>query len=231
MFRALFFDFNGVVVDDEPYHLASFQKVLKEQDVDLKKEDYYAHYLGMDDHDCLQAAAKDQGKELSEEVIHQLIEKKAIDYEASIHGAQPFVPGVIDFIHAVGKDYYLAIVSGALRREIEMFLELGEIYNSFNVIVGAEDVQHGKPDPEGYQKAFDMLNRDHIPQHQMLLPNECLVIEDSIWGIQAAHGAEMSALAVTTSYKKQELPGALSYIKNFEGIEVPEFLNDLYLKA
>jgi beta-phosphoglucomutase len=230
MFRAIFFDFNGVVVDDEPYHLASFQYVLKEQGVELSRETYYSHYLGMDDHDCLQAAARDQNKVFSEALIEELIAKKAIHYEQSLKNHVPFVPGVIDFIRKLEQDCYLAVVSGALRREIEMLLTLGNIRDCFNVIVAAEDVQHGKPSPEGYQKAFDSLNRDYIPQHQILLPSECLVIEDSIWGIQAAQAADMAAVAVTTSYAQEDLPGALEYVKDFTEIEVPAFLEALYQK-
>lgn len=226
MFRAVFFDFNGVVVDDEPVHFELFQKVLADIGVKLDREHYYRDYLGMDDHDCLLTAARDAGRELSEFEIGQLTEQKAKAYEARMQQAPPFVKGVKEFIQSLAKEHYLAVVSGALRPEIEMLLRRAEILDLFSVIVAAGEISHGKPSPEGYQKAFDLLNRDFIPTHQMLLPAECLVFEDSIWGIQAAAAADMSVVGVTSSYSAAELPGAIEYIQDFHELSA-DFLQAL----
>ncbi len=223
MIRALIFDFNGVIVDDEPVHFTLFLKVLAEVKVRLSKEDYYAKYLGMDDFGCFAAAAGDQGKKLSEEKIEELTERKNRYYLEVMETTPPFVPGVLEFIQELAATHYLAVVSGALRREVEWLLGRGGVATLFQAVVAAEDVEHGKPDPEGFEMALQLLNRDYVASSEILLPGECLAIEDSAWGIRAAKGAGMPALAVTTSFTEKELSGAVHYLKNFEGVD-PEAL-------
>ena len=219
MIRAVLFDFNGVIVDDEPVHFQLFQKVLAEEGVTLSKEDYYSKYLGMDDSDCIVTAAKDAGKPKVADKVQELIDRKAVYYDEAMKVNTPFVPGVLAFIQAIASKYYLAIVSGALRREVEMMLTRGKVRDAFSVIVAAEDIEHGKPNPEGYDKAMQLLNRDYVASADLLLPAECLVLEDSIWGIESATAAGMPAVAVTTSFVPSALPGARHYLKDFQGIE------------
>ncbi len=205
MLRAIFFDFNGVIVDDEFLHCSLFQKTLARQSIALSKEDYYQKYLGYDDHDAFGTVLKDQGKKVEESFLNQLIQEKAKYYQEEIQKQDLFIEGSVDFIKKLSSKYYLGIVSGALRSEIEAWLERGKIRDLFQILVGAEDVKRGKPNPEGYLKALDAVNRDYVSSSEIVLPQECLVIEDSIWGIEAAHDAGMKCLALATSYKASEL--------------------------
>lgn len=227
MIRAVLFDFNGVVVDDEPVHLRLFQKVLAEEGVKLSKENYYSKYLGMDDFDCFLAAAKDAGESLGEAKIQEMIARKSKYYDEAMAADTPFVPGVLSFIQSLSPKYYLAVVSGALRREIEMMLTRGKVRDCFSVIVAAEDIENGKPHPEGYDKAMQLINRDYVASADLLLPAECLVFEDSIWGIEAATAAGMPSVAVTTSFIPSALPGAKQYINNFESLDAQAFLGKI----
>jgi len=227
MIRAILFDFNGVIVDDEPLHFELFQRVLKEAGYSLTKEGYYSKYLGMDDKDCLSTATKDLGEELSAPKIQELIERKNTYYQKEITKKPPFVPGIIPFIKSLSDTHYLGIVSGALRSEIELLIKLGEISNEINVIVAAGEVQKGKPSPEGFQKCLELLNRDFVAASERLLPEECLVIEDSTWGIESATQAGMPCVAVTTSYSQDQMKGALLYIKDFQGRNAQDFLNNV----
>ncbi|HKY62921.1 MAG TPA: HAD family phosphatase [bacterium] len=224
MIRAILFDFNGVIVDDEPVHFKLFQKVLAESGIKLGKKDYYAKYLGMDDFDCFAAAARDAGKPADEAQVQAWIGKKSKYYDAEMETNTPFVPGVLDFIKVLSAKHYLGIVSGALRREIEMMLKRGGVAEAFSAIVAAEDIENGKPDPEGYDKGMRLLNRDCVASADLLLPAECLVFEDSIWGIQSAAAAGMPAVAVTTSFAASALPGAKLYLKDFQGLDAEELL-------
>lgn len=227
MIRAVFFDFNGVIVDDEPVHFRLFQKVLDEEGVVLKKEDYYSKYLGMDDFDCFAAAARDGGKPQLEAKVKELIARKSKYYDEEMAANTPFVPGVLDLIRGLEKKYYLAVVSGALRREIDMMLKRGKVRDFFSAVVAAEDIEHGKPNPEGFDKAMQLLNRDSVASADLLLPGECLVIEDSIWGIEAATAAGMPAIAVTTSFMPSALPGAKAYLKDFQGLDAEALLQKI----
>ncbi|HCU23615.1 MAG TPA: HAD family phosphatase [Deltaproteobacteria bacterium] len=227
MIRAVLFDFNGVIVDDEPVHLRLFQKVLQEEGVLLNREDYYSKYLGMDDHDCFAAAARDAGRPKSDAEIQSMISRKSRYYDEAMATSAPFVPGVLELIRALASHYYLAVVSGALRHEIEMMLERGKVREAFNVIVAAEDIQRGKPDPEGFDKAMQLLNRDFVASADLLLPAECLVFEDSIWGLQAAAALGMPSVAVTTSFSESALPGARFYIQDFTGLAPEQLLRKI----
>lgn len=228
MIRAVFFDFNGVVVDDEPVHFRLFQKVLAENKIELTRENYYSRYLGMDDEDCFATAAQDAGCPADPKKIADWIRLKAEYYRAEMAGAIPYVPGAPQFIQALSKTHYLAVVSGAIRDEIETILTRGGLRDCFNLVVAAEDVKHGKPNSEGYEKAMLDLNRDAVASSEMLLPQECLVIEDSIWGIQAAQSAGMPCVALTTSFSQAELPGALMYLQDFSNLD-PEQLLEAFI--
>ena len=224
MIRAVLFDFNGVIVDDEPVHFQLFQKVLAEDGVKLGKKDYYSKYLGMDDYDCFGTAARDAGHSADAAQVQKWIDKKSKYYDEEMEANTPFVPGVLDFIRALAEKHYLGIVSGALRREIEMMLTRGGVRDLFSAIVAAEDIEKGKPDPEGYDRGMRLINRDCVASADLLLPAECLVFEDSIWGIQAATAAGMPSVALTTSFGAADLPGAKLYLKDFKGLNAEELL-------
>jgi HAD superfamily hydrolase (TIGR01549 family) len=126
-------------------------------------------------------------------------------------------PGVVETVRRSATQYPLAIASGALRSEIEFVLERGAIRDCFQVIVAAEDVSECKPDPEGYLKALAQLNAALNAEIQA---HECLVIEDSLAGIEAAKAAGMRCVAVTNSYAAEELNNADSVVKSLEGVEL-----------
>ena len=227
MLKALIFDFNGIIVDDEPIHLQMFQKVLKEEGITLTKEQYYDIYLGMDDQGCFEALYKANGKEISDDKLHNLIERKGIYYEASIKENMIFFPGVVDFIKNASQHFKLAITSGALRSEIQMVLQQADLLSHFPVIISAEDVIEGKPDPEGFQKALYALNLKMPRYVPGIRAKECLVIEDSWAGIDAALEAGMKCLAVTNSYSKERLGKADKVISSLENFKL-EGLQEIF---
>jgi len=203
--RAIIFDFNGVIIDDEPLHLELFRALLAEEGIALSDEDYRAKYLGYDDRGCFVAALSDAGRgpEANDAgFIAGLIDRKAALYRAAINERYLLFPGVVELVRRLANKYPLAIASGALRGEIVMALERGEIRDCFQAIIAAEDVGACKPDPEAYLKALAALNAAASPPIQ---PGECLVIEDSIAGVEAAKRAGMRCLAVTNSYAAEEL--------------------------
>lgn len=205
MLRSIIFDCDGVIADTEPLHMAALQKTLAEENIALTGRDYYRYYLALDDRGCFTRAFSNCGRRLSQEKLDELIMRKASHIEPVMRARLRLFPGVAEFIRASAARYPLAVASGALRREIEMILEQGGIRDCFDVIVSAEDVDRGKPDPETFLKALALINER---AGQGISPAECLVIEDSIHGIHAAHLAGMKCLALTTSYPKDELSEA-----------------------
>jgi beta-phosphoglucomutase-like phosphatase (HAD superfamily) len=96
----------------------------------------------------------------------------------------------------------MAVCSGALLPEIEMILKGAGLRHFFDVIVSAEQVKKGKPDPEGFLLALKLLNKK---TSQPINPQDCIVIEDSHWGLEAARAAGMHPIAVTNSYSADQL--------------------------
>ncbi len=218
--KAIIFDFNGVIVDDEPLHLELFRKILKEEFIFLTDEDYHEKYLGLDDRGCFTAVLCDNSRtpDAADDVfIQTLIDRKAEYYREEISQRMLLFPGVVDLIKRLAEQYPVAIASGALRGEIEYVLEHGGIRDCFKIIVAAEDVHDCKPDPEGYDKALEQLN---YVLNTEIQPSECMVFEDSVAGSEAAKAAGMYCVAVTNSYGAEQLSAADLIVTTLEGFQV-----------
>lgn len=203
-FRAIIFDFNGVIIDDEPLHLELLRRVLLEEGMTFTENDYHDKYLGCDDRRCFHRALTDHNRPAdaaNPKYIESLIARKTRYYHDSIGEENLLFAGIPELIAHLASQVPLAIASGALRDEIEVALTRGNIRQHFHLIVASEDVTRSKPDPEGYLTALNGLQLV-IPD---LAPTECLVIEDSVAGVEAAKSAGMQCLAVTTSYPPEKL--------------------------
>ena len=126
-------------------------------------------------------------------------------------------PGACDFVRQVAAKYPLAIASGALRSEICYILRQGCLNKYFSVLVAAEDVRNGKPHPEGFLTAMKILNKK---LGLRLKPRECLVVEDSLEGIEAARRAGMRCLALATSHPMSKLRSADAVVRNYRQIRL-----------
>ena len=208
MIRAILFDCDGVLADTEPLHLEMFQHVLEGEGTYLTPEKYNESYLGLDDRGWFRAVYNDQGKELSVEKEDQLVQSKNLQLWSYLQGKSLLYEGVKETLDSLRGRFFLGIVSGALRNEIEAVLMTAQTRSYFHVLISAEDVKKGKPDPEGYRKAISHISKNFVPDSEILLPEECLVIEDSPWGIEAAKAAGAHCLAVTTSYPAEKLKQA-----------------------
>ena len=220
MLKAIIFDFDGVIADAEPFHLKAFKMVLSEEGVNLSDKDYYDKYLALDDKTCLAMVLKDNSINFNRALIDDLILRKSRYYNKLIRDALVIFPGVVDFIkNAYGK-YTLAIASGALKNEIEFILEYAGIRRHFEIIVSADEVENCKPNPEVFMKALERVNKHDSTKSRIIYPYECLVIEDSIAGIKAAHGAGMKCLAVTNSYSADKLSEADMIVRSLEEVKI-----------
>lgn len=224
--RAIIFDFNGILVDDEPIHLEMFQRVLNEEGISLSEEDYYARYLGMDDRGCFKTALREHGRPIDEAALNRLIERKGAYYREFIGNQLKVFPGVKTVVPLLAARFPLAIASGALRNEIETILAAIGLNDCFRAIVSAEDVAKGKPAPEIFFKSLQRINAQRT-EGRPIEPAECLVVEDSKEGIRGARRAGMKCLAVTNSHSEKELTEAEAVIRSLEEIQIP-FLESLF---
>lgn len=210
MLRALLFDFNGVLVDDEPIHYQLFAQVLAEEGLELSEPDYYEHYLGFDDRGCFRAVLERAGQGAGAPRLMRLIARKASYYQERIRReGYPLFPGALELVRGVAEQsLMLGLVSGALREEVEGALRQMGVRQRFKVLVTAEDVERGKPDPEGYLKALEGLNALPPLPERLLHPHEVVVLEDSPAGLQAAAEAGLRTVAVAHTYPAEELSAA-----------------------
>lgn len=221
--RAILFDFNGVLVDDEPLHLELFQRVLAAEGIALSAEDYYEHYLGFDDKGCFTEVYRAAGRELAATDLSRLIARKSTFYNLEIHGAGfPIFAGASELLQAAAaSDLQLGIVSGALRNEVTAALAQLDLVGAFKVLVTAEDVAAGKPDPEGYRRGLDGLNSLPPLPTRLLHPHEVLAIEDSPAGISAAAACGLQTLGVAQTYPASALGEADQVVEALTEVTLP----------
>ncbi len=222
MLRAVLFDFNGLLVDDEPLHFRLFRQVLAEEGVDLTEADYYADYLGFDDRDCLTAALARAGKSAGALYLARLVARKAAYYQQAIRtDGYPFFAGAAALVRqAAEAGWSLGIVSGALRQEIEGALRQEGLARLLRVVVAADDVTRGKPDPEGYRLALSRLNAEPPLPARLIHPHEVVALEDSPAGLEAAAAAGLRTLGLAQTYPAAALAGAERVVTNVAEVSV-----------
>lgn len=228
MLRAIIFDFDGIVADNEPIHCAMFQRVLGDLGLFMSKEEYYTDYLGYDDKGCFAAFLAAHGQPAPQATIEELVARKARAYLDHIKQHLVIFPGVRELVREAAGRYRLAIASGALRHEIEFILEQAGIRKEFEHITSSEDVARGKPDPEGFLHALAALNRHRSAGQPTLTADDCLVIEDSIPGIRAAHAAGMKVLAVANTHQPQDLHEADAVTPSLADVNLTELAGRLW---
>ena len=198
----MFFDFDGVIADSEPLHLRAYQAVLQADGIDLNKSEYYARYLGYDDVGLFEALAQDRRISLSDQKIEEWVAAKSCIVEEMLSSDAILFPGAAACVRMFAERVPLAIASGALEPEIEIVLEHAGLRGSFVAIASASDGVRGKPAPDLYLLAMAKL-KDRLPDP--LDPRACIAIEDSRWGLEAAHRAGLRSVAVTHTYAAAEL--------------------------
>ncbi len=219
--RAVIFDFNGVLVDDEAVHFALFREVLAQEGVAITERDYHERYLGYDDRGCFEAALLDAGQFANRERLDALIARKAQRYIEVAERDLRFFPAAAETLETIADRWPIAICSGALRSEIEYALRRLNRLDRITAIVSAEDADKCKPDPDGYWRALTALRTycssigqgEDIRQAGWELSSrscdlsatDCLVVEDSLAGIISAKGAGMQAVGIANTYSPQEL--------------------------
>src|SRR5579864_2494422 len=156
-FDAIFFDFDGVLIDSEPVHWACWREVLLPLGVSLEWEFYRDHCIGIDDRLMLQmmATASDPPKDWHE-MWAQYPAKKEL-FRVRMMSAPPFPEGLPRLFEELHGRYKLAVVSSSSCSEIEPLLERAGMRGYFGTVVGGESVTHHKPAPEPYLLAAERL--------------------------------------------------------------------------
>ena len=205
MIRAILFDFNGVIINDEPLQLKAYQEVLKTDGVNFTEADYY-QCAGMNNERFVRWQFENAGQTVAGERVGEIISAKTEKWKKMIDEQIPLFPGVENFIKKCAQRFALGIVSMANREEIEYILEKTALADCFTTVVSADEVNECKPDPECYIKGFQKLDAARLTDgHYPLVQRDCLVIEDAPAGVAAAKRAGMKVLAVTNTFDEKSL--------------------------
>lgn len=217
---ALIFDFDGVIVDSEPVHMAGFAQVVEPLGITFTAEEYREHYLGLDDYEGLAVMAGNHGVSLTAEQIDALVERKTAYLQHHLAETVRPISGAVELIRAAaGAGLALGVCSGALRREIDVGLAALGIAEFFPVSLAAEEVENGKPHGEPYDKTRRALEA-HAGRE--ILPRRCLAIEDSPTGITAAQAAGMKVLGLASSYPPHALSRADRVVEDLATISLDD---------
>jgi len=220
MLRAVIFDFDGVITDSEILHFRSFNQVLAQHGIEITVKDYYKDYLGLTDLDLLNLLVSKGLLELDDKGIENLAKQKEQVFEKLAQTEGSIIGGVRDFLEMLKQNNIpMAICSGALLAEIELILEDTKLRAFFEVIVSAEYVKKGKPNPEGFLLTLQRLNEK---SRNPALSSQCIVIEDSHWGIEAAKAAGMHTIAITNSYDAEQLSLAEKVITHLNQLSISD---------
>jgi len=202
--RAVAFDFNGTLSHDEPILFAVYREMFSARGRPLSADDYYGTLAGLSEETIIGTWLGVEGEALAE-----LVEER-IERYLELSGDGATVSRSLREAVAYAADRVpVAIVSGAFRREIEPVLAGAGLDRHVEVIVAAEDVERGKPDPAGYVRAVELLGRE-------LLPSEVVALEDTEAGVASAKAAGLRCVAVLGTHPPERLRGADEIVESID---------------
>ncbi len=205
--QAVLFDHDGTLVDSEPLHFKFWSQVLTAYGVDLSESVFNTHYAGLPSiTNAIDIVAR-FGLDQSPESLVEYKNKATQAYLA--HSAYPLMPGVEQTILTLSHiGLELGVVTGANNYSVGSTLRNYAFAQHFSVVVSADDVIHNKPEPDCYLLAVKKLG---------LAPEQCLAIEDTAHGLQAALRAGIRCLAIPTHMSRlHDFSGAEAVLDDME---------------
>ncbi|HKQ50571.1 MAG TPA: HAD family phosphatase [Phycisphaerae bacterium] len=202
----IIFDMDGVLVDSGAAHLESWQRLAREIGAGDIPDERFTAVFGRTSADIISAVL---GPKTPDE-IRRLDDRKEAIYRDLIRGHVPVMPGAHDAVrrlHSAGMR--IAVGSSGPRENIELVCAEMGLHPYLSGIVTGRDVQRGKPDPQVFQLAAERMH---------LEPSRCIVIEDAPSGIEAAHRAGMSCIALTGSHPAERLDHADKVIESLSAL-------------
>lgn len=202
--RAVIFDFNGTLSQDEPILCEIFMELFAEHGKPLSAQEYFDVLAGLSDPEIVRTWL---GREHPD--VDEVIEERIRLYRAAVADGSSIPPELREAVRFAAERIPLAIVSGAARPEIEPVVEAAGLTGCFEAIVPAEDVEHGKPHPDGYLRVLELLDGG-------LASGDVLVFEDTEAGVASAKAAGMRCVAVLGTLSPERLAQADEIVERID---------------
>ena len=207
--KAVLFDFKSVIINHEQIHSQLIDEILIQENLQPQKLGEHQALSRRSDRTYLQELLSSRGRVVSQEYVNKLLHQKAQAYVQQLENIPelPLYPGVLNFINQVRslsispddcQTVKLALISGAIRQEIELVLERALLSEYFSVMIADDDLSATQSQPDAYLLAVERLNQLYPDFH--LQPAECLAIEGTPVGVAAAKQAHIQVLGVAHNY-------------------------------
>lgn len=204
--RAVVFDFNGTISDDEPLLAELFTAIFAEEGIAVTAESYFAEHAGYSDPEIVERVLRAHGRD-DPATAERLLARRAALYLDRAGDGHTVAPAAAEFVRRVAERVPVAVASGAVRAELEAVLGAAGLRGVVRAVIAAEDVRHGKPDPEGYVLALRALGAD---------AGTALAFEDSAQGLASALAAGMRCVCVTGTAPPERLAGAEAIVDRLD---------------
>lgn len=192
---AIVFDFNGTLSDDEPVLCEIFMHLFAEHGRPMSAQEYFDQVAGLSDPEIVTTWLGEDHP-----AVREVVAERVRRYREAASDGSTIHEHVRRAVRYAAERVPLAICSGAARAEIEPVVGAAGLADCFRGVVSSDDVVHGKPDPEGYVKALELLDAD---------PGHAVVFEDTEAGIASARAAGVGrVLAMSGTLDPRRLSAA-----------------------
>jgi len=210
------FDMDGVLIDSNPYHKKALKSFAKRYGYDLGEEELRAKVYGRQNKEWIPNLFN---REMSQDEIEKYAEEKELSFQKIYDKDIEAVTGLIPFLRTLrDSNVPRAIATSAPQMNVDFVFRKTEIGDYFGLVLNDSHVKRGKPDPEIYLKASELLGFE---------PADCIVFEDSLSGVEAAQRANCRVIAVATTHEAEEFGKVDMVIRDFTEITL-EQIHRLY---
>lgn len=207
----IIFDMDGVLVDSNPFHKKSLKQFARDHGFDLDEQSLREKIYGRQNRDWIPNLF---GRSFTQNEIDAYAEEKELLFQRMFDRHVTPVAGLMEFLEELkGVDVPRAIATSAPRMNVDFVFRKTPIGEFFGLVLDDSHIKRGKPDPEIYLKASELLGFE---------PGECLVFEDSLAGVKAAQDAGCKVAAVLTTHEASEFENVDLSIKDFTGLSLAD---------
>jgi beta-phosphoglucomutase len=200
--RAVVFDFNGTLSHDEPILCEIFMELFAEHGKPLSAQEYFDELAGLSDPEIVRTWL---GRDHPD--VDEVIEERIRRYRAAVADGSTVPEDVRAAVRYAAERVPVGLVTGAARAEVDPVIAAAHLVDAFAAIVAAEDVQRGKPEPDGYDLVRTKLE---------VAANDVLVFEDTEVGVTSAKAAGMRCFAVLGTLSLERLARADEVVERID---------------